>query len=89
MGDQVTGILSRQDLLRGMKTEGPDVYIAGLMNRNFALVDPNMDLGEAIRLLHQSGPGPCALVMEGGKLLGILINESIPAFALRQFGFQR
>lgn len=86
LGDQVIGLLGRNALLRGMATEGPESYVAGIMDRTFATVNPDMDLAEAIPLLNQS---QCALVMDGQSLLGLLTRENLSEFLLlRRFGLQ-
>jgi len=84
LGNQVIGLLGRNALLRGMATEGPESYVAGIMDRKFATVKPDMDLADAIPVLTQS---QCALVMEGESLLGLLTRENLSEFLLlRRFG---
>src|SRR5262249_54465922 len=46
-GEQVTGLLTRNALVRAMMEEGPDGYVAGAMDRNFKRVSPGMALTEA------------------------------------------
>jgi hypothetical protein len=58
------------------------------MDRNFLRVSPDMDLSSAMSLLSPSGT--CALVMEGGRLLGLLTTENLSEFILlRQVGLRR
>ncbi|HYP12655.1 MAG TPA: CBS domain-containing protein, partial [Bryobacteraceae bacterium] len=86
LGDQVIGMLGRNALLRGMAVDGPDAYIAGIMDRTFARLDPEMDLNEALPVMAQTA---CALVMEGEKLLGLLTRENVNEFLmLRQVGME-
>jgi Zn-dependent protease/CBS domain-containing protein len=86
-GGQVIGLLGRNDLLRGMAAEGQDAYVAGIMNRDFVRVSPDMDLAEAMQLLAEAGS--CALVMEGDRLVGLLTRENLAEFlVLRKFGMQ-
>ncbi len=88
LGDQVMGLLGRNLLLRGLAASGPEAYIAGIMDREFARVEPGLDLAEAVPVLANSGS--CALVMEGDKLLGMLTTENLSEFlVLRQMGFQK
>lgn len=83
-GDQVLGVLTRNNLLRGMATEGADAYVAGSMNRNFVRVTPATELAEAVPLL---GQDPCVLVMEDDQLLGLLTRENVAEYLmLRRFG---
>ncbi|HUS04793.1 MAG TPA: site-2 protease family protein [Bryobacteraceae bacterium] len=87
LGEQVIGLLGRTALLRGMATEGPDSFIAGIMDRNFTTVSPEDDLAEAIPML--ANAGTCALVMENEKLVGLLTTENLSEFLiLRRFGLQ-
>jgi stage IV sporulation protein FB len=86
-GVQVIGLLGRNRLLKAMATDGPEAYVAGAMDRQFTRLDPEMDLSEALPLLTRRGP--CALVMEGDQLLGLLTTENISEFLLlRRFGLQ-
>jgi Zn-dependent protease len=79
-GGQVIGLLSRGTLLRAMAQYGPESYVAGVMERDFLKLDPSMDLSEAMMLLAQAGT--CALVMDGGQLLGLLTSENLTEFLL-------
>ena len=88
LGDQVIGLLGRNLLLRGLAASGPEAYVAGVMDREFARVEPELDLAAAVPVLARSGS--CALVMEGEKLLGMLTTENLSEFlVLRQMGFQK
>jgi Zn-dependent protease len=80
LGDQVLGLLGRNALLRGMAQQGPDSYIAGHMEREFPTVPPDKDLADVLPLMAHSGA--CMLVMEEGRLLGLLSSENISQFLL-------
>jgi Zn-dependent protease/CBS domain-containing protein len=85
-GDQVLGLLTRNDLLRGMASEGAEAYVAGSMKRNFVRVTPDSELAEAVPLL---GENACVLVMEEERLLGLLTRENVAEYLmLRRFGMQ-
>jgi len=79
-GDQVVGLLGRAALMRAMLKEGPDSYVAGAMDRNFVPLPPDMQLSEALPRL--SAPGSCALVMDAGRLLGMVTGENLSEFIL-------
>lgn len=82
-GDQVVGLLKRNDLIRAMLTTGPDGYVAGAMDREFPRLAPEKDLADVLPSLS----GSCALVMDGEKLLGLLTAENLSEFlVLRQIG---
>jgi Zn-dependent protease/CBS domain-containing protein len=86
-GPQVVGLLGRAALLRAMASAGPDSYVAGAMNREFARVSPEQDLSEAMPGLTQAGA--CALVMDGDQLVGLLTSENLSEFLLlRQVGLK-
>jgi len=86
LGDQVMGLMSRNTLLRSLASEGPDAYLAGVMDRDFARVEPDLPLSQALPVLAKAGS--CALVMESEKLVGLLTTENLSEFlVLRQMGF--
>ncbi len=79
-GDHVVGVLERGALLRAMAAHGGDAYVAGVMDRDFLRLDPDMDLAEALGVMATAGP--CALVMEQDRLLGLLTRENLSEFLL-------
>jgi len=82
---RVVGLLSRNALLRAIATEGADAYVAGIMDRDPLRLYPDMDLSEAVSLMAEAGP--CALVMDGERLVGILTRENLSEFiVLRRVG---
>lgn len=86
LGSQVIGMLGRNALLRGMAVNGPDAYVAGIMERDFARVDPDTGLDRALPLIAQT---PCALVMKEESLVGLLTRENVNEFLmLRQVGMK-
>ncbi len=86
-GDQVVGLLGRNLLLKALAEDGPDAYVAGVMDRDFLSIEPENDLAEVLPLMAQAGR--CALVMDGEKLLGLLTTENLSEFLLlRRFGME-
>jgi stage IV sporulation protein FB len=86
-GDQVVGLLGRNLLLKALASEGPDAYVAGVMDREFLQLEPAMDLAEVLPLMAQAGR--CALVMDGAKLNGLLTTDNLSEFLLlRRFGME-
>ncbi len=79
-GEQVTGLLSRSALLAAMAEEGPDAFVAGAMERNFARVTPGMDLSEAAPVM--AAAGNCALVFHEERLAGMLTAENLSEFLI-------
>jgi Zn-dependent protease/predicted transcriptional regulator len=86
-GEQVVGLLGRNLLLKSLAEDGPDAYVAGVMDRDFLSIEPGNDLAEVLPLMAQAGR--CALVMDGEKLLGLLTTENLSEFLLlRRFGME-
>lgn len=86
-GSQVAGLLSRNLLMRCIASEGPDAYVAGVMDREFLQLEPEMDLAEVLPLMAQAGQ--CALVMDGEKLMGLLTTDNLSEFLLlRRVGLE-
>ena len=86
-GDQVIGLLGRNALLRGMAHEGQASYVAGFMQREFPSVPPDRDLAEVLPLMAHAGA--CVLVMQDGRLLGLLSSDNLSQFLLlRSVGHQ-
>jgi Zn-dependent protease/predicted transcriptional regulator len=87
-GEDVIGLLDRGSLLRAMAQQGPDVYVSGVMERNFLQLNPAMELAEALPLLAQAGT--CGLVMDAGRLLGLLTAENLTEFIMiRRIGMNQ
>jgi Zn-dependent protease/CBS domain-containing protein len=83
-GGSVVGLLTRSALIRSMLSQGPDAYVAGVMDRDFVRLPPEMDLSEAFA----KTSGTCALVMDEDNLLGLLTAENLSEFlVLRQINF--
>lgn len=84
MGEQVIGLLGRNALLRGMAVDGPDAYVAGIMDRNPPRISPDENLEDILPVMAQTS---CALVMDQDRLLGILTRENLHEFLmLRKIG---
>ena len=85
--EKIVGLLDRNTLLKSLASEGPDAYVAGVMDRDFLTIEPAQDLAQVLPLMAQAGT--CALVMEGDKLVGLLTTENLSEFLLlRRFGME-
>jgi Zn-dependent protease/CBS domain-containing protein len=85
--EQVVGLLGRNLLMKALASEGPEAYVAGVMDREFLSLEPTTDLAEVLPLMAQAGR--CALVMENDKLLGLLTTDNLSEFLLlRRFGME-
>jgi hypothetical protein len=86
-GDDVIGLLDRNRLLRALAAEGPDAYVAGVMDRDYLALEPAADLAETLPLMARAGR--CALVQEGTHLVGLLTTDNLSEFLLlRRFGME-
>ena len=86
-GDQVVGMLGRNLLLKALANQGPDAYVAGVMDRDFLSLEPSRDLAAVLPLMAQAGR--CALVMDQARLLGLLTTDNLSEFLLlRRFGME-
>jgi stage IV sporulation protein FB len=85
LGQQVIGLLGRNALLRGMAVDGPDAYVAGVMDRNFPRVRPDDELEDVLSVMAETS---CALVLnEKDDLVGMLTRENLSEYLmLRKFG---
>lgn len=82
---KTVGLLDRNLLLRAIAAEGPEAYVAGVMDRNFLSLSPDADLSEVLPAMAQAGK--CALVMDNDRLLGLLTTDNLSEFLLlRRFG---
>ena len=83
LGQQLLGLLSRDTLISAMAgEEGGNAYVSSVMNRAPVVIPATMPLEDALGLLQ--GAGPCALVMDGETLAGLLTPENVAEFfALR------
>jgi hypothetical protein len=50
------------------------------MDREFLRLDPGMELAQALPMI--SASGPCALVMDGENLVGLLTPDNLSEFVL-------
>ena len=86
-GEEVIGLLDRATLLKALGSDGPDAYVAGVMDRDYVALDPSTDLAETLPLMARSGR--CALVMEGTHLIGLLTTDNLSEFMLlRRYGME-
>jgi CBS domain-containing protein len=86
-GDQVIGLLGRTGLVRALANEGAEAYVAGVMDRDYLILEPAVDLADVLPLMAQAGH--CALVMDHGRLLGLLTTDNLSEFLmLRQVGME-
>ena len=80
-GAEIVGVLSRAALLHGMASEGPETYIASVMDREFASARPD-DALDGLLTSRLTGP---VLVLRDGvptdtSLVGMVTQENLLEF---------
>jgi len=77
-------LLTRNGLLRGLSEEGPNAYVAGVMNRSYLSAQPDDDLSETLQRMQDESQA--VLVVENtDRLLGMVTGENVAEFfAVRQ-----
>ena len=87
-GDQVVGLLGRNSADALDASEGPEAYVAGVMDREFLQLEPGTDLAEVLPLMAQAGP----LRAGDGRrrnCCGLLTTDNLSEFLLlRRFGME-
>ena len=73
---EVVGILTRDDLIRGLQSHGMEGAITHIVNRNYMVLTPVMPLSEAYDAMMKNNAS-IAPVMDQGRLLGVLDRENI------------
>lgn len=76
MDRQVIGVLSRQNLLRGISNIGGDGYVAGVMDREYLTASPEDSLNDLATKMSGT-QSTCAMVMDRGSLVGIVTMENM------------
>jgi CBS domain-containing protein len=84
-GDRVVGVLTRDDLLRGLSEHRSGVTVGDVMHRHYASADAGEDLERALRRLRPDGSP--LVVLHDDHLVGLLDPEHVGALlAVRGVG---
>jgi Zn-dependent protease len=75
----LVGLLTRQELLRGMGYIGPQGYVAGSMVRGAATTAPSADLFEVLSLMNKQGLATVP-VLDGERMVGLITSENIAEY---------
>lgn len=88
-GDEVVGLVTRNNLLQGLATEGPGGYVAGVMRRDFPRAAPGDDMAhifsDAVESNHDIGQSLPLIVMDNGHMVGMVTGDNIAEY----FAIQR
>jgi len=80
-GEEVLGILTRSNIVQGLAQGGNTAYVAEFMTRENKTANSFLPLDRAIDLLAPNDGIPI-LVMDEGKLVGMITNEHLSEFLL-------
>ncbi|MDR3691756.1 MAG: site-2 protease family protein [Fimbriimonas sp.] len=80
-GDEVLGILMRNNIVQGLSMDGPSAYVASVMQREFKSVSPDAPLESAFELFPQADPSPI-LIFKEDRLIGMLTLENLSEFVM-------
>lgn len=76
---RVAGVLPRSTLLKSLAREGKDAAVLDVMHRDPATLEPSDSLEQVLAAL-QSRPGEPVLVLEGGRLVGMITLDNLAEF---------
>lgn len=85
---QVVGVVLRDGLFEGLRQGGESAPVERVVRREVLLLDPREALETAILRLEESGL-PVALVVEEGRLVGMLTSENAAEFLAVQRALRR
>ncbi len=78
------GVLGRADLIRAIKTLGPDARVADAMTAELPTIGHRLCLEEAFRLLQQKSAPAVGVTDADGKLVGLITIETIAEMMMLQ-----
>lgn len=74
--DRPIGVLSKNEIIRGLSEQGSHSPISVFMNRNFFVVNAEMKLQDFFQMVLAKGQN-VAVVMDGNSLLGLIDRENV------------
>ncbi|GIV84337.1 MAG: protease [Candidatus Roseilinea sp.] len=84
-GNQIIGVITRNDVLRTLATDSIDRYVTEIMQRDFLRVEAHRSLDEVREILMESG-AQLAAVFDGSRYLGLISLDDISeAFTVLTF----
>ena len=78
------GILGRADLIRAIKTRGPDVHVADAMIAEVPTIGHRATLEQAFKLLQQKSAPAVGVTDSSGRLVGLVTSETIAEMMMLQ-----
>lgn len=74
--NEIIGIVTRNEIIKGLKEFGQAASINHIVNKQYIILVPGMELEEAYQQMIQSNASICP-VIENGQLIGVLNMENI------------
>ncbi|MGE0372627.1 MAG: site-2 protease family protein [Gammaproteobacteria bacterium] len=71
------GILTRDDMIRALRDQGPDLSVTEVMRRDIPTVHRAQSLENALRVLQENRLPAIAVIDSAGKLVGLVTPENI------------
>ena len=81
---RIEGILTRDNLIRGLSRSGPSAPVSEAMTQNVPVVTPNLGFQDALDRLRSSRLPALPVVDPGGGLIGLLTSDNITDLLLVQ-----
>jgi CBS domain-containing protein len=78
------GVLGRGDLIRAIKTLGPDARVADAMTVEMPTISHRVTLEQAFKLLQQTSAPAVGVTDAAGKLVGLVTGETIAKMMMLQ-----
>jgi stage IV sporulation protein FB len=75
-GGRLRGVLTRSDMIRALRENGPDTPVLDAMQREVATVSQRAPLDGALATMQQAA-GPVGVVDSEGRLVGLLTQENL------------
>ena len=81
---QLRGILTRDDMIRALRDDGPRASVIGVMRTDIPIVHPRSRLDEALRLLQEKQNPAVGVVDSDGHVIGLGTPENIGEMVMVQ-----
>src|SRR5262249_27382535 len=76
-GGVVIGVVHRSELIKEAATADEDDYISAIMSREIITLDPDDSIETVLSPKGGLMSADCAVVISGGKLLGIITRDTL------------
>ena len=74
---ELLGILTGDNLIRGLREQGPEAPVSAVMHREVPLVRHNASFDQAFRMMEECRCPGLGVVNQSGKLVGLITPEAI------------